>query len=62
MTGFNQTVQLFSQLRGQHMTHDKIPELRYISYERRLRECGLITLWKMRLRGDQIFAWLSNKY
>ena len=31
-----------------------IPELRYLSYEQRLKECGLTTLETKRLRGDQI--------
>ena len=31
-----------------------IPELRDLSYESRLLQCGLITLETRRLRGDQI--------
>ena len=31
-----------------------IPELRYLSYEERLKECGLTALGTRGLRGDQI--------
>ena len=31
-----------------------IPELRGLSYEERLKECGLTTLKSRRLRGDQV--------
>ena len=31
-----------------------IPELRYLTYEERLKECGMTTQETRRLRGDQI--------
>ena len=40
-----------------------IPELRYFSYEKRLRECGLTNLETRRLRvGKSEFAKILNKY
>ena len=40
--------------RVQRRTTKMIPKLRNISYEMRLKECGLTTLETRRLRGDQI--------
>ena len=40
--------------RIQRRTTKIIPELRDLSYEVRLKECGLIKGEKRRLRGDQI--------
>ena len=40
--------------RMQRRATKMIPELRYLSYEERLKECGLTTLETRRLREDQV--------
>ena len=40
--------------RMQRRATKMIPELRYLSYEERLKECGLMTLETRRLRQDQV--------
>ena len=46
--------------RVQRRATKMIPKLRNISYEMRLKECGLTTLETRKLRGDQIevFKWI----
>ena len=47
----------------QRRTTKIIPELRDLSYEERLTECGVTTLQTRRLRGDQIdVAKILNGY
>ena len=48
--------------RVQRRTTKMIPKLRNISYEMRLKECGLTTLETRRLRGDQIVFKILNGY
>ena len=43
-------IYMLDEYKGEQM----IPKLRNISYEMRLKECGLTTLETRRLRGDQI--------
>ena len=46
--------------RVQRRATKMIPKLRNISYEMRLKECGLTTLETRRLRGDQIEVFKSQ--
>ena len=39
-----------------------IPGLRDLTYEERLKECGLTTLETRRLRGDQIEVFILNGF
>ena len=49
--------------RIQRRATEMIPELRDLSYEERIKECGLTTLETRRLRGDQIeFSRILNGY
>ena len=48
--------------RVQRRATKMIPKLRNISYEMRLKECGLTTLETRRLRGDQIEVYKMNGY
>jgi len=49
--------------RVQRRATKMIPKLRNISYEMRLKECGLTTLETRRLRGDQIEVFkILNRY
>ena len=45
---------LYVHLYIQSIADKIIPELRDLSYEERLKECGLTTLETRKLRGDQI--------
>ena len=53
----------FLEQRIQRISAKIITELRDLSYEERLKECGLATLETRRLRGDQIEVFkISNGY
>ena len=54
----NVWLQTFMLERVQRRATKMIPKLRNISYEMRLKECGLTTLETRRLRGDQIEVFL----
>ena len=56
-------MEVISQERLQRRTTKIIPKLRNISFEMRLKECGLTTLETKRLRGDQIEVFkIFNEY
>ena len=47
-------IYIYTIERIQRKTPKLLPELRYLSYEERIKECGLTTLETRRLRGYQI--------
>ena len=47
-------IDMLERVQRRAKTKKIIPKLRNISYEKRLKECGLTTLETRRLRGDQI--------
>ena len=54
---------IYTLERIQRRATKMIPELRDLSYEERLKECGLTTLETRRLRGDQIEVFkILNRY
>ena len=46
---------IYTLERIQRRATEMSSEIRYLSYEERLKECGLTTLEKRRLRGDTRF-------